>query len=181
MICKNHERQSLSFASCGKRQLCLGLPNRNLTDCLRCAKKAPCWKKAAWERKPPLLKGGRGDFYSKATFWNLCELYAENRPKSVENPDFIIKIWYTICRTGDGIPARLWIAGKCQKCRVSAAFTGWVQMNPLMNPVGSNAEGKLNCINAVVITHKRTVILIQCIGLRFFCYFTPYAGNALAI
>nr|DAT95823.1 MAG TPA: hypothetical protein [Caudoviricetes sp.] len=26
-------------------------------------------------------------------------------------------------------------------------------MNPLMNPVGSNAEGKLNCINAVVITH----------------------------
>ena len=29
-------------------------------------------------------------------------------------------------------------------------------MNPLMNPVGSNAEGKLNCINAVVITHKNT-------------------------
>lgn len=27
-------------------------------------------------------------------------------------------------------------------------------MNPLMNPVGSNAEGKLNCINAVVITQK---------------------------
>ena len=27
-------------------------------------------------------------------------------------------------------------------------------MNPLMNSVGSNAEGKLNCINAVVITHK---------------------------
>ena len=26
-------------------------------------------------------------------------------------------------------------------------------MNPLMNPVGSNAEGTLNCINAVVITH----------------------------
>ena len=25
-------------------------------------------------------------------------------------------------------------------------------MNPLMNSVGSNAEGKLNCINAVVIT-----------------------------
>ena len=34
-------------------------------------------------------------------------------------------------------------------------------MNPLMNPVGSNAEGKLNCINAVVITHKSTVILIE--------------------
>ena len=34
-------------------------------------------------------------------------------------------------------------------------------MNPLMNPVGSNAEGKLNCINAVVITHNATVILIE--------------------
>ena len=41
-----------------------------------------------------------------------------------------------------------------QKCRVSAAFTGWIQMNPLMNPVGSKAEEKLNCINAVVITQK---------------------------
>ena len=30
-----------------------------------------------------------------------------------------------------------------------------------MNPVGSNAEGKLNCINAVVITHQCTVILIE--------------------
>ena len=28
-------------------------------------------------------------------------------------------------------------------------------MNPLMNSVGSNAEGKLNCINAVVITHQK--------------------------
>ena len=27
-------------------------------------------------------------------------------------------------------------------------------MNPLMNPVGSNAEERLNCINAVVITQK---------------------------
>ena len=27
-------------------------------------------------------------------------------------------------------------------------------MNPLMNSVGSNTEGKLNCINAVVITQK---------------------------
>ena len=26
-------------------------------------------------------------------------------------------------------------------------------MNPLMNPVGSKAEEKLNCINATVITH----------------------------
>lgn len=31
-------------------------------------------------------------------------------------------------------------------------------MNPLMNPVGSNAEGKLNCINAVVITQKTITI-----------------------
>ncbi len=28
-------------------------------------------------------------------------------------------------------------------------------MNPLMNPAYSNAEGKLNCINAVVITYKK--------------------------
>lgn len=34
-------------------------------------------------------------------------------------------------------------------------------MNPLMNPVGSKAEGKLNCINAVVITHLKTSLLIQ--------------------
>ena len=34
-------------------------------------------------------------------------------------------------------------------------------MNPLMNSVGSNAEEKLNCINAVVITHESTVILIE--------------------
>ena len=31
-------------------------------------------------------------------------------------------------------------------------------MNPLMNPVGSNAEGKLNCINAVVITQKKYTV-----------------------
>ena len=31
-------------------------------------------------------------------------------------------------------------------------------MNPLMNPVGSNAEGKLNCINAVVITQKKFTV-----------------------
>lgn len=35
-------------------------------------------------------------------------------------------------------------------------------MNPLMNSVGSNAEGKLNCINAVVITQKKfTVDFLQ--------------------
>ena len=33
--------------------------------------------------------------------------------------------------------------------------------------VGSNAEGKLNCINAVVITHRRTLIWIQ-LGSFFF-------------
>lgn len=39
-------------------------------------------------------------------------------------------------------------------------------MNPLMNPVGSNAEGKLNCINAVVITQ----ISIDSIeSVLFFC------------
>lgn len=34
-------------------------------------------------------------------------------------------------------------------------------MNPLMNSVGSNAEGKLNCINAVVITHQNSRFLIE--------------------
>ena len=34
-------------------------------------------------------------------------------------------------------------------------------MNPLMNSVGSNAEEKLNCINAVVITHNRTPVSVQ--------------------
>lgn len=35
-------------------------------------------------------------------------------------------------------------------------------MNPLMNSVGSNAEGKLNCINAVVITHDKSLNSIKC-------------------
>ena len=35
-------------------------------------------------------------------------------------------------------------------------------MNPLMNPVGSKAAEKLNCINAVVITQKEfTVDFLQ--------------------
>ena len=38
-------------------------------------------------------------------------------------------------------------------------------MNPLMNPVGSKAEGKLNCINAVVITHT-LFILEDLTGIR---------------
>ena len=33
-------------------------------------------------------------------------------------------------------------------------------MNPLMNPVGSKAEGKLNCINAVVITQSNCLICL---------------------
>ena len=41
-------------------------------------------------------------------------------------------------------------------------------MNPMMNPVGSNAEGNLNCINAVVITHMRTAVLIEGIKTAVF-------------
>ena len=33
-------------------------------------------------------------------------------------------------------------------------------MNLLMNPVGSKAEGKLNCINAVVITQSNCLICL---------------------
>lgn len=50
-------------------------------------------------------------------------------------------------------------------------------MNPLMNPVGSNAEGKLNCINAVVITQQ--VAPKKILGLktqkpqRFLGFFMP--------
>ena len=33
-------------------------------------------------------------------------------------------------------------------------------MNLLMNPVGSKAEEKLNCINAVVITHERNLFCL---------------------
>ena len=41
-------------------------------------------------------------------------------------------------------------------------------MNPLMNPAYSNAEEKLNCINAVVITYKKE-LKIQ----LFFYLFSP--------
>ena len=41
-------------------------------------------------------------------------------------------------------------------------------MNPLMNPVGSNAEGKLNCINAVVITQQSPDFIRN---QDFFCTF----------
>lgn len=44
-------------------------------------------------------------------------------------------------------------------------------MNPLMNPVGSKAEGKLNCINAVVITHNGAVAMIQVATALF--YYSP--------
>ena len=53
-----------------------------------------------------------------------------------------------------------WLGSIPLKSAENAVFLrflqGWVQMNPLMNSVGSNAEGKLNCINAVVITHIKT-------------------------
>lgn len=39
-------------------------------------------------------------------------------------------------------------------------------MNPLMHPVGSNAEGKLNCINAVVITQ---ISIGSIESVLFFC------------
>ena len=39
-------------------------------------------------------------------------------------------------------------------------------MNPLMNPVGSNAEGKLNCINAVVITQKKALALASAFFIK---------------
>lgn len=50
-------------------------------------------------------------------------------------------------------------------------------MNPLMNSVGSNAEEKLNCINAVVITQQ--VAPKKILGLktqkpqRFLGFFMP--------
>lgn len=40
-------------------------------------------------------------------------------------------------------------------------------MNLLMNPVGSKAEGKLNCINAVVITQKT----LEVQGFQGFSFF----------
>lgn len=39
-------------------------------------------------------------------------------------------------------------------------------MNPLMNSVGSNAEGKLNCINAVVITQKKALALASAFFIK---------------
>ena len=54
-------------------------------------------------------------------------------------------------------------------------------MNPVMNPVGSNAEEKFDCINAVVITQIRTLILIQCIGISVLTFFTPAVIAPLAI
>ena len=57
---------------------------------------------------------------------------------------------------------------KCRKCSVSAVYEGWVQMNPLMNPVGSKAAEKLNCINAVVFTHNGAVAMIQVATALFY-------------
>lgn len=44
---------------------------------------------------------------------------------------------------------------------------GWIQMNPAY----SNEEGKLNCINAVVITHKKELK----IHLFFYLFFPVFA------
>ena len=46
-------------------------------------------------------------------------------------------------------------------------------MNPLMNSVGSNAEGKLDCINAVVITQKKQLLL----AIAFFSYIRLAASD----
>lgn len=54
-------------------------------------------------------------------------------------------------------------------------------MNPLMNPVGSNAEGKLDCINAVVITQIRTAILIQCVKTAVLFFLHPDNKKSLDI
>ena len=68
---------------------------------------------------------------------------------------------------------------KCRKCSVSAVFEGWVQMNPLMNPVGSKAEGKLNCINAVVITQIDCLICLPDKSGNFLAFRAKTAQNAL--
>ena len=77
------------------------------------------------------------------------------------------------------IPARLCSSEKCQKCRASAVFEGWVQMNPLMNPVGSKAEGKLNCINAVVITHSNCLICLPDKSGNFLVFRVKTAQNTV--
>ena len=77
------------------------------------------------------------------------------------------------------IPARLCSSEKCRKCRVSAVFEGWVQMNPLMNPVGSKAEGKLNCINAVVITQISCLICLPDKSGNFLVFGAEIARNTV--
>lgn len=57
-------------------------------------------------------------------------------------------------------------------------------MNPLMNSVGSNTEGKLNCINAVVITHNNKsrqqtgLVFLPAASQRECSDFLPEIGGA---
>ena len=46
---------------------------------------------------------------------------------------------------------------KSRKYGIYSTISEWVQMNPLMKPMGSNAEEKLNCINAALITQKNRI------------------------
>ena len=52
-------------------------------------------------------------------------------------------------------------------------------MNPLMNPVGSKAEGKLNCINAVVITQISCLICLPDKSGNFLAFRVKTAQNTV--
>ena len=52
-------------------------------------------------------------------------------------------------------------------------------MNPLMNPVGSKAEGKLNCINAVVITQSNCLICLPDKSGNFLAFRAEIAQNTV--
>ena len=52
-------------------------------------------------------------------------------------------------------------------------------MNPLMNPVGSKAEGKLNCINAVVITQSNCLICLPDRSGNFLAFRAEIAQNTV--
>ena len=52
-------------------------------------------------------------------------------------------------------------------------------MNPLMNPVGSKAEGKLNCINAVVITQSNCLICLPDKSGNFLAFRAKTAQNTV--
>ena len=52
-------------------------------------------------------------------------------------------------------------------------------MNLLMNPVGSKAEGKLNCINAVVITQSNCLICLPDRSGNFLAFRAEIAQNTV--